>query len=107
MPLYRRVPKRGFTNARFRTDYTTINVEKLQTFGDGDTVDLEAVLTKGLVSLNTRLFKVLGNGELSRKLTVRAQKFSSSAADKIRQAGGEVVLLDAQGRDVVTEGAEA
>ncbi len=107
MPLYRRVPYRGFTNARFRTDYTTINVEKLQAFADGDTVDLETVLAKGLVSLNTRLFKVLGNGELSRKLTVRAQKFSSSAADKIRQAGGEVVLLDAQGRDVVTEGAEA
>lgn len=103
MPLYRRVPKRGFTNARFRTDYTIINVGKLEDFADGDTVDLQAILDKGLVSMNTKLLKVLGNGDLGRKITVRAQKFSKSAASKIESAGGTVVLLDAQGREVQTE----
>ncbi len=100
MPIYRRVPKRGFTNARFRTDYTVINVGKLNDFAEGATVDLDAVLGQGLVSLNTKLFKVLGNGALERKLTVRAQKFSGSAAEKIRAAGGTVVLLDERGREL-------
>ena len=99
MPLYRQVPKRGFTNARFRTDYTTINVDRLDSFDDGATVDLDAILAKGLVSLNTRLLKILGNGELNTKLTVRAQKFSKSAAEKIQAAGGSIVLLDKQGRE--------
>lgn len=93
MPIYRRVPIRGFTNARFRTDYTIINVESLDAFADGDTVDMEAVLARGLVSLNTKLLKVLGNGELGRRLTVRAHKFSKSAVDKIEKAGGSVVVL--------------
>ncbi len=105
MPLYRRVPNRGFTNARFRTEYTIINVDKLDVFEDGAVVDLEAILSKGLVSLNTRLLKVLGNGEVTLKLTVRAQKFSKSAAEKIRQAGGSVVLLDSQGRESAAEAA--
>jgi large subunit ribosomal protein L15 len=96
MPIYRRVPIRGFTNARFRTDYTIINVESLDGFADGDTVDMEAVLERGLVSLNTKLLKVLGNGELGRRLTVRAHKFSKSAVDKIEKAGGTVVVLNAR-----------
>lgn len=100
MPLYRRVPKRGFTNARFRTEYTIINVGELNGYEDGTTIDLQAVLDSGLVSLNTRLFKLLGNGELTTKLTVRAQRFSKSAAEKIRAAGGEVVLLDARGKTI-------
>ena len=95
MPIYRRVPIRGFTNARFRTDYTIINVDQLEAFSDGATVDLDAILSHGLASLNTKLLKVLGNGELSRKLTVRAHKFSKSAAEKIEKAGGSVVVLDA------------
>jgi len=99
MPLYRRVPKRGFTNSRFRTDYTVLNVASLAAFQDGDVVDLAAVLSKGLVSLNTNLFKVLGSGTLERRLTVRAQKFSASATEKITAAGGEIVILDAQGRE--------
>lgn len=94
MPIYRRVPKRGFTNARFRTDYTIINVDALNAFEDGATVDLDRVLEKGLASLNTRLLKVLGNGELSKKLTVRGNKFSKSAVEKIQNAGGEVVVLE-------------
>ena len=99
MPIYRRVPKRGFTNARFRKDYTVVNVERLDAFADGDTVDLAAILERGLASMNTKLLKVLGGGELQRKLTVRAQKFSKSAAEKIAAAGGTVVLLDDRGRE--------
>jgi large subunit ribosomal protein L15 len=101
MPIYRRVPKRGFTNAKFRTDYTIVNVEQLEVFDDGATVDLDQILERGLASLETRLLKVLGNGKLGKRLTVRAQKFSASAAEKIRQAGGQVVLLDARGREKV------
>ena len=104
MPIYRRVPKRGFTNARFRTDYTIINVDKLNAFEDGATVDLAAVLDHGLVSMNTAFLKVLGNGKLEKKITVRAQKFSGSAAEKIRAAGGEVVLLDKRGQVLAEDG---
>lgn len=107
MPIYRRVPKRGFTNARFRTDYTVINVEALEALADGAIVDLDFVLAHGLTSQVTRLFKVLGNGELTRKLTVRAQKFSKSAADKITQAGGTIVQLDVNGREIVAGAGEA
>jgi large subunit ribosomal protein L15 len=105
MPIYRRVPNRGFTNARFKTEYTIINVDSLDVFDDGSVVDLDAVLAKGLVSLNTRNFKVLGNGDLQKKLTVRAQKFSKSAAAKIQEAGGSAVVLDRRGKEVeATEG---
>lgn len=93
MPIYRRVPKRGFTNARFRKDYTIVNVDLLNSFDDGTVVDLEAVLQAGLVSLNTPLLKVLGNGDLTKKLTVRTHKCSKSAQAKIEAAGGSVELL--------------
>ena len=99
MPIYRRVPKRGFSNADFRTDYTIINVHDLNAFEDGATVDLEAVITRDLASRISPLFKVLGNGKLEKKLTVRAQKFSKSALEKIQQAGGAAVVLDEQGRE--------
>jgi large subunit ribosomal protein L15 len=99
MPIYRRVPKRGFTNARFRRDYTIINVDKLNAFDDGATVDLAGVLKLGLASLSAPLLKVLGSGELGRKLVVRAQKFSQSARSKIEAAGGTVVELDELGRE--------
>ena len=100
MPIYRRVPKRGFTNARFRKDYTIINVGAFGVFADGDTVDLAAVLARGLVSKNTDQLKVLGNGELTVKLTIRAQKCSKSAQEKITKAGGAVVTLDSKGREM-------
>ena len=87
MPIYRQVPKRGFTNARFRKDYTIINVDLLGQFDDGAVVDLEAILEGPGVSKNTDLLKVLGNGELTKKLTVRAQKFSKSAARRSRAGG--------------------
>ena len=107
MPIYRRVPKRGFTNARFRTDYTVINVDRLDAFADGAEVDLQAVLDQGLVSMNTPLLKVLGDGELKKKLTVKAQKFSKTAHEKITAAGGSVVLIDARGREVQEEEQDA
>jgi large subunit ribosomal protein L15 len=96
MPIYRRVPKRGFTNARFRTEYTIINIDALNSFDDGATVDLAVVLEAGLVSLNTNLFKVLGNGEITKKLTVRTHKCSASAQAKIEAAGGQVEILEAK-----------
>ena len=99
MPIYRRVPKRGFTNASFRTDYTIINVRDLNVFEDGATVDLDAVITRDLASKLSPLFKVLGNGELGKRLNVRAQKFSKSALEKIQKAGGTAVVLDEQGRE--------
>lgn len=99
MPIYRRVPKRGFTNARFRTEYTTINVEQLEVFDEGATVDLDAILKKGLTSRVSKLLKVLGDGELKKKLTVRAQKFSKTAAEKIQKVGGTIVALEESGRE--------
>jgi len=107
MPIYRRVPKRGFTNARFRTDYTVINVGALNVFESGSTVDLAGILGRGLVSANTPLLKVLGNGELTSALTVRAQKFSASAAKKIGAAGGRVVVVDDKGGEAAPETAAA
>jgi large subunit ribosomal protein L15 len=103
MPIYRRVPKRGFTNARFRTDYTIVNVEQLEVFESGAVVDLEAVLAKGLTNREAPLFKVLGDGVLTKTLTVRAQRFSKSAAEKIRAAGGNAVVVDVRGREASGE----
>jgi large subunit ribosomal protein L15 len=105
MPIYRRVPKRGFTNARFRSEFTVINVSALEVFEGGAVVDLASVLAKGLASLNVRRLKVLGDGALTKALTVRAQKFSKSAAEKIRSAGGQAIMLDDKGNPV-TEAAE-
>jgi len=105
MPIYRQVPKRGFTNARFRTDYTILNVGLLDSFDDGATVALDAILAKGLASKNTELLKLLGNGDLSTKLTVRAQRFSKTAREKIEKAGGTVVELDGRGREAAASDA--
>ena len=105
MPIYRQVPKRGFTNARFRTDYTILNVGLLDAFEDGATVDLDGILAKGLASKSTELLKLLGNGDLSTKLTVRAQRFSKTAREKIEKAGGTVVELDGRGREVAASDA--
>ena len=107
MPIYRRVPNRGFTNARFKIEYTIVNIESLDGFENGDVVDLDAILAKGLASLNTRNFKVLGNGEFTKKLTVRAQKFSKSAVAKIEAAGGSAVVIDKKGQEVGAEVAGA
>jgi large subunit ribosomal protein L15 len=107
MPIYRRVPKRGFTNARFRTQYTIVNVEQLDAFEGGAVVDLAGVLAKGLTSMEGPLLKVLGDGALAKALTVRARKFSKSAAEKIRAAGGQVILLDDKGREAAESAGDA
>ncbi len=89
-PIYRRLPKRGFNNKRFATVYATVNVGDLNRFEDGATVDLEALLQARIVRKEYDGLKVLGNGDLTRKLTVKAAKFSAAAKEKIEEAGGSV-----------------
>jgi large subunit ribosomal protein L15 len=88
MPIYRRLPKRGFKNIN-RVEYAVINVCDLNVFEDGATVSLVNFVEAGLVSANSRLVKVLGDGELTKKLTVEAAKFSKSAQEAIEKAGGK------------------
>jgi large subunit ribosomal protein L15 len=107
MPIYRRVPKRGFTNARFRVEYTVVNVDLLNAFDNGATVDLKAILDGGLASKTAPLLKILGGGELSKKLTVRAQKFSATAKSKIEAAGGTAIELDARGGEACSAEADS
>ena len=92
-PLYRRIPKRGFNNARFRIEFATINVSDLNKFNDGDVVTPELLKEKGIVKKQLCGIKVLGNGTLEKKLTVRAQKFSSAALEKIENAGGTAEVI--------------
>ena len=92
-PLYRRIPKRGFNNARFRTEYATINLSDLNKFNDGDVVTPELLKEKGIVKKQLCGIKVLGNGTLEKKLTVRANRFSSSAVTKIESAGGTAEVI--------------
>ena len=87
-PLYRRIPKRGFNNARFKVEYATINLSDLNKFNDGDVVTPELLKEKGIVKKQLCGIKVLGNGTLEKKLTIRANRFSSSALTKIESAGG-------------------
>ena len=90
MPLYRRLPKRGFNNKRFAKDYLEINVGDLEGFADGTIVDSVMLAETGLLSVpkvNDGI-KILGSGELTKKLTVKAIKFTASAKDKIEKAGG-------------------
>lgn len=88
MPLQRRVPKRGFVNI-FATKYATINVSDLEKFEDGAVVDAQALLESGLIKKTLDGVKVLGNGELTKKLTVNCAAFSASAKEKIEKAGGK------------------
>ncbi len=88
MPLQRRVPKRGFVNI-FATKYATINVSDLEKFEDGAVVDAQALLDAGLIKKALDGVKVLGNGELTKKLTVNCAAFSASAKEKIEKAGGK------------------
>ena len=88
-PLYRRIPKRGFKN-HFATVYTTVNVSDLEKFDNDTVVDLELLLSEGMVRKELDGLKVLGNGNLTKKLTVVASKFSKSAEEKILAAGGKI-----------------
>jgi large subunit ribosomal protein L15 len=99
MPLIRRIPKRGFNNTRFGTRYLPVNLEALNAFADGAQVNEAALREAGLVNGRGDGVKVLGTGELKKKLTVTAHAFSASAKSKIEAAGGkcEVVTNVAQG----------
>ena len=92
-PLYRRIPKRGFNNARFRTEFATINLSDLNKFNDGDVVTPELLKEKGIVKKQLSGIKVLGNGTLEKKVTVKAHRFSSAAVTKIESAGGTAEVI--------------
>ncbi len=92
-PLYRRVPKRGFNNARFRTEYATINLSDLNRFNDGDIVTPELLKELGIVKKQLAGIKVLANGNLEKKVTVRAHRFSSKAVTKIEEKGGTAEVI--------------
>ena len=88
MPMYRRIPKRGFHNP-FRVEYATINVGRLEIFENGTVVTAETLKEAGLISKVMDGVKILGNGELTKKLTVEAAKFTDSAKEKIESLGGK------------------
>jgi large subunit ribosomal protein L15 len=92
MPLYRRIPKRGFTN-RFAKEYTEINVEALNRFEAGTVVTEQLLKEEGLVKQVKDGVKVLGNGNLEKGITVQAAKFTKSAAEKIEAAGGKAEVV--------------
>jgi len=91
--LYRRLPKRGFTNAPFKVVYATVNVSDLNNFEDGAVVTLELLRDMGFIKNNKYGLKVLGNGELTKKITVKANKFSSTAVEKIENIGGKAEVI--------------
>ena len=90
LPLYRKLPKRGFNNYRFAKVYAIVNVAALNVFEDGAVVDAAVLLEKKIIRKELDGLKVLGNGELTKKLTVKASVFSASAKEKIEAAGGKI-----------------
>ena len=96
MPLIRRLPKRGFNNAAFKTVYAIVNVGDLEVFEAGTTVDEAALLGKGLIRGTYDGVKILANGELTKSLAIKADKVSAAAAEKIQKAGGSVEVASAQ-----------
>jgi large subunit ribosomal protein L15 len=94
MPLIRRLPKRGFNNAAFKTNYAIVNLDSLNRFDDGASVDEKTLLAANLIRGNYDGVKILGSGELTKKLKITADKVSASAKEKIEKAGGSVVLAN-------------
>lgn len=93
MPLSRRLPKTGFDN-RYKKVYSVVNIDAFNKFNDGDVVNIDALVEKGVLRKKEPYgLKVLGNGELTKKVTVQAKKFSKSATEKIEKAGGKVEVL--------------
>jgi large subunit ribosomal protein L15 len=88
-PLYRRIPKRGFNNI-FSTEYATVNVSDLERFENGTVVNMELLVKEGLVRKELSGLKVLGNGTLTKKVTVEAKKFTNAAKEKIEAVGGKI-----------------
>ncbi len=95
MPLYRRIAHRGFSNYPFKKEFVTVNVKLLEEkFNDGDTVNKESLIAKGLLDSADKLVKILADGELTKKLTVEVDKVSASAKAKIEKAGGSVKVAE-------------
>ena len=92
-PLFRRLPKRGFSNALFKKEYAIINLDDLNKFEDGAEVSLEVLRNMGIVKKSKDGLKVLGNGTLEKKLTVKANKFSASAKEQIEKLGGKAEVI--------------
>jgi large subunit ribosomal protein L15 len=93
-PLYRRLPKRGFNNARFATKYATINLDDLEKFFNAnDVVTPEVLKERGIIKKQLSGVKVLANGKLTKALTVKAQRFSTNAINKIEEAGGKTEVI--------------
>ena len=93
IPLYRKLPKRGFNNYRFAKKYATINVQSLNKFNDGEVVDCAALLAAGIIRDTFDGVKVLGEGEVAKKLTVKAAVFTAGAKEKIEAAGGKTEVV--------------
>ena len=94
MPLFRRLPKRGFNNFNFATRFQIVNVSQLELFSDGDDVGVEELLKAGLIHSYTSKVKILGDGELTKRLQVTAHKFSKTAEQKIVGCGGTAKVID-------------
>lgn len=93
MPLYRRIARRGFSNYWFKKEYAIVNLAELEAkFADGETVNRESLVLKGLIKKADALIKVLGDGDITKKLTVSVDKVSASAKAKIEKAGGTVTV---------------
>ena len=92
MPLTMRLPKRGFTN-KWRTEYVAINVDRLEIFEDGQVVTPVELIEMGIIKKIEDGVKIMGNGELTKKLTVQANKFTASAKEKIEAAGGKAEVI--------------
>jgi large subunit ribosomal protein L15 len=95
MPLHRRVPKRGFTNARFRKEFACVNLEKLEVFDNGTIVTPEVLLKRGMIRKLQDGVKILAKGDLTKALTIRAHKFSAKAQERITGLGGKAEILEA------------
>ena len=93
LPLYRKLPKRGFNNYRFGKKYAVINVQSLNKFNNGDVVDCEALLAAGIINNCFDGVKILGEGEISKSLTVKATVFSATAKEKIESVGGKTEVV--------------
>ena len=93
IPMYRRLPKRGFTNDMFKKVYAIINVDALDRFEDGAEVTVETLVQEGIIKDTLSGVKILGNGEITKKLTVKANVFSASAKEKIEAAGGKAEVI--------------
>ena len=93
LPLYRRLPKRGFSNYLFKTEYAVINVEDLNVFDNGTVVTPALLKEKGIIKKQLKGIKVLGNGKLEKKLTVKANLFTNSAITKIEELGGTTEVI--------------